>query len=80
MCVFICAYMYMQRKRSERIYTKLFAVITSGEWDWRGGGLEGRGLYACVYTGWGIVLLFLYLNFLQECMIFGIKKLKKFQH
>lgn len=28
----------MQRKGSERIYTKLFTEITSEEWDQRGGG------------------------------------------
>ena len=52
MCVYlyVCIYLYMQRKRSEGIYAELFTVITSGEWDWRGGG--------CVVVC--IVLLFLY--------------------
>lgn len=40
MCVYlyVCIYLYMRRKRSERIYAKLFTAITSGEWDRREGG------------------------------------------
>ena len=29
---------------------------------------EGKGLYVYLYTGWGIVLLFLYLNFYKNIL------------
>lgn len=35
--LYVCIYLYIQRKRSEGIYAELFTVITSGKWDRRGG-------------------------------------------
>jgi hypothetical protein len=54
-CIFICAYiyLYMQRKRCEMIYAKLFTLITFGKSEWRGVGLCGS-----MYTGWALCFYF----------------------
>ena len=64
MCLYILVY------AKEKVWKDLHKVIHSDNlWAVR---LEGKVVYAYLYTGWGTVLLFLYLNFYKN-IIFVIK-------
>lgn len=59
-------YLYILVYAKEKVWKDLHKVVDSDNlWAMK---LEGKGLYAYLYTGWGIVLLFLYLNFYKNIL------------